>query len=101
MRPDILNPLFAEVEVMKGVGPQRAKPLKRLGPDRVVYILFHLPVSWIDRKKVDRLNEADVGQVISVVLEPVAYRESGRSRAPFRVVAEDVAGTRVALVYFN
>ena len=31
MRPDILNPLFAEVEVLKGIGPALAKPLKRLG----------------------------------------------------------------------
>ena len=30
MRPEILNPLFAEVEAMKGVGPQVAKLLKRL-----------------------------------------------------------------------
>ena len=30
MRPDILNPLFAEVEALKGIGPNLAKPLKRL-----------------------------------------------------------------------
>src|SRR3712207_8678485 len=36
MRPDILNPLFAEVEVLKGVGPALARPLKRLGLNRVV-----------------------------------------------------------------
>jgi ATP-dependent DNA helicase RecG len=30
MRPEVLNPLFAEVEVLKGVGPQVAKQLKRL-----------------------------------------------------------------------
>jgi ATP-dependent DNA helicase RecG len=100
MRPDILNPLFAEVEALKGVGPQLAKPLKRLGLERVVDVLFHLPVGWIDRKRVDRLSEDDVGCVISIVVEPAAYRE-GRARAPFRVVAEDAAGTRVALVYFN
>ena len=32
MRPEILNPLFAEAEVLKGVGPQVAKLLKRLKP---------------------------------------------------------------------
>ena len=60
MRPDILNPLFAEVEALKGIGPQLAKPLHRLGLDRVVDLLFHLPGSWIDRKRVMRLDEADV-----------------------------------------
>ena len=63
MRPDILNPLFAEVEVLKGVGPALAKPLQRLGLDRVVDMLFHLPTGWIDRKPVETLDEADVGRI--------------------------------------
>ncbi|MDB5680389.1 MAG: box helicase, partial [Sphingomonas bacterium] len=50
MRPDILNPLFAEIEALKGIGPSLAKPLKRLEIARVVDALFHLPVTWIDRK---------------------------------------------------
>ena len=35
MRPEILNPLFAETLVLKGVGPALAKPLDRLGLTRV------------------------------------------------------------------
>ena len=41
MRPEILNPLFAALTDLKGVGPQLAKPLTRLGLERVVDILFH------------------------------------------------------------
>ena len=58
MRPEILNPLFAEVEALKGVGPQLAKPLKRLGLERVVDLLFHLPIGWIERKRVDAARRA-------------------------------------------
>jgi ATP-dependent DNA helicase RecG len=100
MRPDILNPLFAEVEVLKGIGPGLAKPLKRLGLERVVNILFHLPVSWIERKRVDLLDEADVGAIVSVELTPVDYRQSG-GRGPFRVHATDRGGNYVTLTYFN
>jgi len=100
MRPDILNPLFAEVEVLKGIGPQLAKPLHRLGLDRVVDILFHLPVSWIDRKRVTELDEADVGRTITIPLTARDYRQSG-GRGPFRVFAEDQAGNYVTLTYFN
>ncbi len=49
MRPDILNPLFAEITALKGVGPALAKPLDRLGIARVLDLLFHLPTGWIDR----------------------------------------------------
>src|SRR4028118_1358189 len=100
MRPDILNPLFAEVEVLKGVGPSLAKPLKRLGLERVVDVLFHLPVSWIERKKVDVLDLADAGGVVTVVVTPVDYRQAGQ-RSPFRVYAADREGNYLSLTYFH
>jgi ATP-dependent DNA helicase RecG len=100
MRPDILNPLFAEVEVLKGIGPALAKPLKRLGLERVVDILFHLPVGWIDRKRVERLDQAAPGSVISIEVTPVDYRQSG-ARSPFRVYATDRAGDYLTLTFFH
>ncbi len=100
MRPDILNPLFAEVEVLKGIGPALARPLHRLKLDRVVDILFHLPGSWIDRQRVAALDEADVGRTIIVTLTARDYRQSG-GRGPFRIFAEDGAGNYVTLTYFN
>ncbi|MGS1017796.1 ATP-dependent DNA helicase RecG [Allosphingosinicella humi] len=100
MRPDSLNPIFAEVEVLKGIGPALAKPLKRLGLERVVDILFHLPVSWIDRKRVAVVDEADAGRVVTVEITPVQYRQGG-PRGPFRVQATDRAGNYLSLVYFN
>jgi ATP-dependent DNA helicase RecG len=99
MRPDILNPLFAEVEVLKGIGPALAKPLHRLKLDRVVDVLFHLPASWIDRKPVAALDEADVGRTITLTLTARDYRQGGRG--PFRIFAEDEAGNYVTLTYFN
>jgi ATP-dependent DNA helicase RecG len=92
--------LFAEVEVLKGIGPTLARPLHKLGLNRVVDILFHLPVSWIDRKRVAALDEADVGRTITVALTARDYRQSG-GRGPFRIFAEDVAGNYVTLTYFN
>ena len=49
MRPEILNPLFAEVEALRGVGPQVAKLLKKLDLTRVVDLLYHLPTGAIER----------------------------------------------------
>ncbi|MBV8685099.1 MAG: ATP-dependent DNA helicase RecG [Alphaproteobacteria bacterium] len=100
MRPDILNPLFAEVEVLKGVGPALAKPLKRLGLERVVDLLFHLPTGWIARKRIDLLDMADAGRVVTVLVTPVDYRQGG-PRGPFRVHAADRAGNYLTLAYFN
>jgi ATP-dependent DNA helicase RecG len=100
MRPEILNPLFAEVEVLKGVGPGLARPLKRLGLERVVDVLFHLPVGWIERRKVDVLDMADAGRVVVVEVVPVDYRQGG-PRSPLRIHAVDREGNYVSLVFFN
>jgi len=100
MRPDILNPLFAEVEVLKGIGPALARPLKRLGLERVVDIAFHLPVGWIDRVRVDRIDHADAGRIISIEVTPLEHRE-GRGRSPHRVLVKDRVGATFTLVYFN
>ena len=54
MRPDILNPLFAEVETLKGVGPGIARPLDRLGLKRIKDLLYHFPAGWTYRKVVAR-----------------------------------------------
>ncbi|MCW3837779.1 ATP-dependent DNA helicase RecG [Sphingomonas canadensis] len=101
MRPDILNPLFAEVTALKGVGPQLAKPLERLGLERAVDVAFHLPSGWIDRVPRETLDAADAGRVIGIVLTPVNYRMGGSARAPARVHAVDAQGNYVSLVYFG
>ncbi|MBK5264183.1 MAG: ATP-dependent DNA helicase RecG [Alphaproteobacteria bacterium] len=101
MRPDILNPLFAEISALKGIGPTLAKPLERLGLARAVDVAFHLPTSWIDRKRVSELDMADAGRVISIELTPVEYKATGSARAPFRVHATDAHGNYVSLVYFG
>ena len=101
MRPDILNPLFAEVTALKGVGPQLAKPLERLGLARAVDVAFHLPSGWIDRLPREELDAADVGRIIAITLTPVTYRMGGSARAPSRVEAVDARGNHVTLVFFG
>ncbi|HJO67936.1 MAG TPA: ATP-dependent DNA helicase RecG [Sphingomonas sanguinis] len=101
MRPDILNPLFAEVTSLKGVGPGLAKPLERLRIARVVDVAFHLPTGHIDRFPRDELMMADAGRVIAISLTVKEHRVSSSPRGPTRVRAEDAAGNSVALVYFG
>ena len=100
MRPPILNPLFAEVTALKGVGAALAKPLERLGLARVVDVAFHLPTGHIDRFARDELMQSDVGRTIAITLRAVDYRLSG-GRGPTRVHATDRRGNHVSLTYFG
>ncbi|MBB5708968.1 ATP-dependent DNA helicase RecG [Sphingomonas xinjiangensis] len=101
MRPDILNPLFAEVTALKGIGPGLAKPLERLGLARVVDVTFHLPTGFLDRVERDELFQADVGRIVALQLTPVSYRVGGSARTPARVQAVDGKGNHVSLVFFG
>ncbi|MDQ4419886.1 ATP-dependent DNA helicase RecG [Sphingobium sp. DEHP117] len=101
MRPELLNPLFAEISVLKGVGNALSKPLDRLGLTKMVDLAFHLPTGWVERHRVSRLDHNDIGRTIIITLTPTDYRAGGSPRAPFRVWAVDGAGNGVALVYFG
>jgi len=100
MRPEILNPLFGETQSLKGVGKVLAKPLEKLRLTRVKDLLYHQPSHWMHRKRVDELNEIDVGQIIIVQVTPVDYRTGG-PRSPLRVHATDKAGNYVSLTFFG
>lgn len=100
MRPDRLNPLFAEANSLKGVGPQLARPMEKLGLTRVKDIAYHLPDRFVARRAVADLDEASVGENIIVALTPLEYRASA-GRGPFRVHAADAAGNVCAITYFG
>ena len=101
MRPDILNPLFAEVETLKGVGPQLAKVLKRLDLTRAVDLLYHLPTGAIERIRAPAASAALLGRTVILDLTPFDTRQSRTGRGPFRVLATDGDGNTISLIYFN
>jgi ATP-dependent DNA helicase RecG len=101
MRPEILNPLFAEVEVLKGVGPQVGKQLKKLDLTRVVDVLYHLPTGAIERVHAPAANSALLGRNVILELTPFETRENRSGRGPTRIFASDGDGNTISLVYFN
>ena len=101
MRPDILNPLFAETETLDGVGPKLKKPLDRLGLTRVRDLAYHLPERFVTRRAVDNADEAGEGEQIVIRLTVTEHRSGRSPRAPYRVLAQDTLGNVLALTYFG
>ena len=60
MRPSLLNPLFAAITTLPGVGPRLEKLYRHLfgreQPARVIDLLFHLPTGAIDRRARPKLS---------------------------------------------
>ncbi|WBY15580.1 ATP-dependent DNA helicase RecG [Erythrobacteraceae bacterium WH01K] len=102
MRPEILNPLFAEIETLDGVGPKLMKPLARLGLNRVRDVAYHLPERFVTRRAVQNVDEAGEGEQIVVQLTATEHRAPRNpGRGPYRVLAQDSAGNIIAITYFG
>ena len=100
MRPEILNPMFAEVESLKGVGPANARALARLGLTRAIDLAYHLPVGTIERMRVAEASHALSGRIVILDLTPFEMR-AGAGRAPLRIYASDGSQNTVTLTFFN
>ena len=101
MRPETLNPLFTELEALKGVGPQVARLLKRLNVERILDLLYHLPTGSIERISAPAATASLLGRNVILEVTPFDSRESRSGRGPTRIYASDGEGKTISLVYFN
>ena len=102
MRPEALNPLFAEVQSLEGVGPKLMKPLEKLGLTRVKDLAYHLPERFVSRRAIADLDAASEGEQVIIALTAVEHRAPRPgSRGPYRVLAQDRAGNICALSWFG
>ncbi|MEM1374885.1 MAG: ATP-dependent DNA helicase RecG [Pseudomonadota bacterium] len=99
-RPEILFPLFSELETLPGIGPKTAQHLGALGIERPRDLLFHLPHSVIDRRPVSTVQGAELPSVLTVEVTVLRHRLASRKGAPTRIFVED-AQTAFQIVYFN
>jgi ATP-dependent DNA helicase RecG len=107
MRPNLLNPLFASIATLPGVGPKVEKLYRRLfgradEAPRLADLLFHLPTGTIDRRARPKLSEVVPGTVVTVEVTVDRHRPQppGRSRAPYLIYASDETND-IILTYFN
>ena len=100
-----LQPLFAPLTRLPGIGPALAPLLARaVGGDRVIDLLFHLPESYLDRRLRPTIaqarSEALPGQLVTLAVEVVRHEKPATSRQPWKVVVTDGTGF-AELVFFK
>src|ERR1051325_93321 len=107
MRPSLLDPLFAALTTLPGVGPKLEKLYRRLfgredTPARIIDLLFHLPTGTIDRRSRPKLRDVVPGSVATVAVTVDSHRPPppNRPRLPYRSETYDETGT-LTLTYFH
>jgi ATP-dependent DNA helicase RecG len=99
VRPAILDPLFAPVTALPGIGAQLARLFERLAGPLVVDLLWHLPSSIVDRRASPPIKDLQPDQIVTIAVR-VEVHQPGRGPRPYRVVCADPTG-RLTLTYFN
>jgi len=107
MRPNILNPLFATLTALPGIGPKLEKIFARLlsrdgEPPHLIDLLFHLPTGFVDRRNQPKLSEVVPDTVVTVAVTVERHRPPppNRPRAPYNIDAGDDTNT-LMITYFN
>jgi ATP-dependent DNA helicase RecG len=108
MRPALLDPLFASVSSLPGVGPKIAELIAKVtgrdGEDdaRVVDLLFHAPYSLIDRRNKPGIALAPQGAIVTIEGRVDRHQPppQGKPNIPYRVFLHDETG-ELALTFFR
>lgn len=108
MRPAILDPLFASISSLPGVGPKVSELLVKLldretiDNCRVVDLIFHAPHSIIDRREQPGIARAPQGAIVTITGRVDRHQPppNARSNVPYRVYLHDETG-ELALVFFR
>jgi ATP-dependent DNA helicase RecG len=99
-RPDILFPLFGEIEGLPGVGAKTAKLLAQMGVERPRDLLFTLPHSGIDRRFRPTIHSLTLPATATVEVTVGRHVPPRTRSGPARVVVQD-AETSFQLVFFH
>lgn len=108
MRPAILDPLFAPLSSLPGIGPRTgelyAKLLDRENIDdcRVLDLVLHVPSSLIDRRNQPGIALSPEGAIVTIkgLVDRHQPPPRGNASAPYRVFIHDDTG-ELALTYFR
>ncbi|MDT6941835.1 ATP-dependent DNA helicase RecG [Brucella pseudogrignonensis] len=109
MRPSVLDPFFASVRSLSGIGPKVAALLgKLLGTDvpgaepKVGQLLFLPPNSVIDRRNRPGIAFAQEGAIVTLEVKIDQHQPPprGKGNVPHRVIAHDDTG-EIVLTFFH
>ena len=89
MRPSILNPLFANVESLKGIGSKNLKLLSHLCGDKIADLMWHLPYNVVDRTYCEVLRNATPNKIWTGVVTIKEHIVPPTKKQPYRVLVTD------------
>lgn len=99
-RPEILFPLFADAETLKGVGPKTAQNLAQIGLETPRDLVFSLPHSVLDRRRRDSIQGLDLPAIATVEVTVGNHVPARNRGGAYRINVSDQE-VEFQLVFFH
>ncbi len=100
-RPFELDPLFRAISTLPGVGPKTAPLFEKLmRGGKVVDVLHHKPIDFIDRRFSPKLKDAPDGKIATMDVRIEKHSFAPRRGLPSKINANDGTGS-IDIIYFN
>ena len=94
--------LESPVQFVKGVGPQRAESLAKLGVSTAEDLLLYLPMRYEDRRQFVRVAELRIGMKVAVSGKvAVAGLRRARRLSIYELRLDDGSGRLLKAIFFN
>ena len=104
MRPPALYPIFNSIESIKGIGPKGARLFKNLlGEDKLLYLLYHKPVSLLIRPRLTDAQLIQSGDRPTFKIKVLSHIKPHSRKSPYRILCQiqSFKGCELEIVFFN
>ena len=92
--------LLSDINNIKGIGPKLSKLFKRKQINTIFDLLWSLPTDSIDRSKIFKINELQIGKIQTVNINVKKYNFPRIKNLPSKVLCEDGTGS-LDCIFFN
>ncbi len=87
--------------MLPGVGPRNLQRLEKLcGGEKILDLLWHLPIDVIDRRAQPKINEVSSGQIATFTITVQKHFRPQKRGMPYKVWCSNESGS-LNLVFFN
>jgi ATP-dependent DNA helicase RecG len=100
MRPSVLFPIFADITNLPGIGPKLGGIIGRFCGNRIVNLLWHLPINLVDRRHSPTISGAEHGRICTLTVKVDKHSPGKRRQQPYRIYCSDHSG-EIELVFFH
>ena len=104
MRPPALYPIFNNIESIKGIGAKTSKLFKNLlGEDKLIYLLYHKPVSLLKRPRMTDASQIQSGDRPTFKIKVISHIKPRLRKSPYRILCQiqSFKGCELEIVFFN